>query len=397
MSFVFSVFAFLLKIISGCTHHRTSEIYRAGFPPAPVAGIGEPLQFIGESTQNLQTAPGASPGDCFLSVVIPVYNEEDNVELLHQDLLATLSTQSFSYEIIYVDDGSSDGSLAKLQHLAAHDPAMTVIQLRRNFGQTAAISAGIDYARGQVVVCLDADLQNDPADIPRLLAKLEEGYDLVSGWRVNRQDHWLRRKTVSRVANRIISAITDLKLHDYGCTLKAYRRDLLNHIRLYGQMHRFIPALATMVGASVAEIQVNHRPRRFGKSKYGLGRTFNVILDLVTVKFLSSISGNPIKIFGGSGLILIGLSFISGLAMLFHKFYYNISFIQTPLLLLSALLFILGFQSILLGLAAELLIRTYHESQGKPTYVIRQIYRADQHLRGGSGEPRPSAPGPLPQ
>jgi len=248
--------------------------------------------------------------------------------------------------------------------------------LRRNFGQTAAISAGIDFATGKVVVCMDADLQNDPADIPQLLAKLAEGYDLVSGWRRNRQDHWLWRKLISTVANRVISLITKVKLHDYGCTLKAYRRDLLDHIRLYGQMHRFIPALAVLAGASLAEIPVNHRPRLHGKSKYGLGRTFIVILDLLTVKFLSSFSVQPLNLFGGSGLALIGLSFVTGTIMVFKKLVYNQSIIQTPLLLLSALLFILGFHSILMGFTAELVIRTYYESQNKPIYIIRQVYRS---------------------
>lgn len=317
-------------------------------------------------------------GDIYLTVIIPVNNEEGSLKLLHEDLLCALSTLEAPYEIIYVDDGSMDSSLAKLKSIAERDNATTVIQLRRNFGQTAALSAGIDHARGQVVVCLDADMQNDPADIPRLLEKLNEGYDLVSGWRSHRKDHWLWRNSVSGVANWIISLITDLKLHDCGCTLKAYRRELLNHIRLYGQMHRFIPALAIMVGATVAEIPVNHRRRIHGKSKYGLGRTFTVILDLLTVKFLAGVSGNAIKIFGGFGLFLVGLSFLSGTFMLFQKLAYNISFIQTPLLLLSALLFILGFHSILMGLTAELLIRTYHESQGKPTYIVRNIFKADE-------------------
>jgi glycosyltransferase involved in cell wall biosynthesis len=310
----------------------------------------------------------------FLSLVIPVYNECQNLRSLHEDLLAVLSEMEFDYEIIYVDDGSTDQGLTILKEIAVAHKSVAVIQLRRNFGQTAAISAGIDLARGQVLVCLDADLQNDPADIPLLLAKLEEGYDLVSGWRQNRQDHWLWRKLVSSVANRIISSITKVRLHDYGCTLKAYRRDLLNHIRLYGQMHRFIPALAVMVGATLAEVPVNHRPRLHGKSKYGLGRTFNVILDLLTIKYLSSFSIHPLNIFGGSGLALIGLSFVTGIIMIIQKLAYNQSIIQTPLLLLSALLFILGFQSILLGLAAELLIRTYYESQNKPIYVIRQVF-----------------------
>ena len=316
--------------------------------------------------------------EVYLSLVVPVYDEQDNLKLLHEDLLEAFSKFDFQYEIIYIDDGSTDSSLGELRKIVETDKTAMVIQLRRNFGQTAAISAGIDNARGRVVVCLDADLQNDPADIPRLLEKLEEGYDLVSGWRINRKDHWLFRNSVSRVANWIISAITDLKLHDCGCTLKAYRRELLHHIRLYGQTHRFIPAMAVIVGASIAEIPVNHRPRVHGRSKYGLGRTISVILDLLTVRFLSGASGNAVKVFGGFGLLLVGLSFCSGLTMLFQKLLYNISFIQTPLLLLSALLFILGFQSIFMGLTAELLIRTYHESQGKTIYIIRDILKGNR-------------------
>jgi glycosyltransferase involved in cell wall biosynthesis len=320
--------------------------------------------------ETLLTGPAAP----FLSLVIPVYNEYANLNALHQELLATLPAMAVDYEIIYVDDGSTDQSLAILKEIAAQDETVTVIQFRRNFGQTAALAAGIDFATGQVVVCLDADLQNDPADIPRLLDKLAEGYDLVSGWRKKRQDHWLWRTFTSTVANWVISLITKVKLHDYGCTLKAYRRDLLDHIRLYGQMHRFIPALAVFVGASLTEIPVNHRPRVHGRSNYGLGRTFIVILDLLTVKFLNSFSLHPLNLFGGSGLALIGLSFVTGIIMLFQKLVYDQSIIQTPLLLLSALLFILGFQSILMGLTAELVIRTYFESQNKPIYVIRQVF-----------------------
>lgn len=312
-----------------------------------------------------------------LSVVIPVFNEAENLPVLQQQLANTLAALDLTYEIIYVDDGSIDGSLGVLQEIVRTNPVVRVIELRRNFGQTAAISAGLDYSRGRIVVCLDADLQNDPDDIPRLLVKMAEGYDLVSGWRQKRQDHWFSRTFVSAIANRFISLITDVKLHDYGCTLKAYRRDLLHHIRLYGQMHRFIPALAVLVGAKIAEIPVNHRPRQFGKSKYGLGRLPAVVLDLLTVKFLGSYSSRPINLFGGSGLMLMGLSLITGIIMAVQKFAYNVSFIQTPLLLLSALLFILGFQSILMGLSAELLIRTYHESQGKPTYIIRRIMTSE--------------------
>jgi glycosyltransferase involved in cell wall biosynthesis len=316
--------------------------------------------------------------EVYLSAVLPVFNEVDNLEILHNQLKEVLTNLGRTYEIIYVDDGSTDGSLAKLQELAKTDDTVVVIELRRNFGQTAALSAGIDYARGEIVVCQDADLQNDPEDIPRLLAKLDEGYDLVSGWRKNRQDHWLWRKGPSALANWIISRVVDFKLHDIGCTLKAYRRELLNHIRLYGEMHRFIPALALQVGAKVAEIPVNHHPRLHGHSKYGLSRTFSVILDLLTLKFLGRFISNPLRVFGGSGLGLMGLSFLVGLVMVFQKFYYGLSLIQTPLLLLSSMLFILGFFCILQGFTAELLIRTYHESQGKPTYIIRQIFRSSR-------------------
>jgi glycosyltransferase involved in cell wall biosynthesis len=323
-------------------------------------------------TPDTLASPG--PTERFLSILIPVYNEDQNLRALHEDLLSVLSTMAVDYEIIYVDDGSTDQSLTILKEIAAQAETVTVIQFRRNFGQTAALAAGIDFATGQVLVCMDADLQNDPADIPRLLDKLAEGYDLVSGWRQKRQDHWLWRTLTSTVANRVISLITRVKLHDYGCTLKAYRRDLLDHIRLYGQMHRFIPALAVFVGASLAEVPVNHRPRLHGKSHYGLGRTFIVILDLLTVKFLSSFSLHPLNLFGGSGLAFIGLSFVTGTIMVFQKLVYDQSIIQTPLLLLSALLFILGFHAILMGLTAELVIRTYFESQNKPIYIVRQIF-----------------------
>uniref|UniRef100_A0A7V6A618 Glycosyltransferase n=1 Tax=Desulfobacca acetoxidans TaxID=60893 RepID=A0A7V6A618_9BACT len=316
--------------------------------------------------------------DIYLSVVLPVFNEVENLDILQQQLKAVLAKLGRTYEIIYVDDGSTDGSLHKLQELAKNDDTVVIIELRRNFGQTAAMSAGIDNARGEIVVCQDADLQNDPEDIPRLLAKLDEGYDLVSGWRKNRQDHWLWRKGPSALANWIISRVVDFKLHDTGCTLKAYRRELLNHIRLYGEMHRFIPALALQVGAKVAEIPVNHKPRLYGHSKYGLSRTVSVVLDLLTLKFLGKFLSNPLRVFGGSGLALMGLSFLVGLIMVFQKLYYGVSLIQTPLLLLSSMLFILGFFCILQGFTAELLIRTYHESQGKPTYIIRQIFRASR-------------------
>lgn len=324
------------------------------------------------------TAGETADSGCFLSVVIPVYNEEENLDILHGRIVSALEPLNIKYEIIYVDDGSTDASGAKLQEIVGRDNNTVAIQFRRNFGQTAAMSAGIDHANGEVIVFVDADLQNDPADIPRLLDKLNEGYDVVSGWRRDRQDNWLLRKAPSFVANRIISRSVGVPLRDYGCTLKAYRREFLQSIRLYGQMHRFIPAFARSVGASVTEVAVNHFPRVHGKSHYGLGRTFRVILDLFTVIFLNRFSGNPIYLFGGAGLVLIGLSFVSGVVMVVQKALSGVSLIQTPLLLLSSMLFILGFFSILMGLNAELLIRTYHESQGKPTYIIRRTFKREQ-------------------
>jgi glycosyltransferase involved in cell wall biosynthesis len=315
-------------------------------------------------------------GQCDLSVIVPVYNETDNLDHLHPRITECLDGQDLSYEIIYVDDGSSDGSSEKLRRICDEDSRSVVIQFRRNFGQTAAMTAGMDHSRGRVIAFMDADMQNDPADIPLLLEKLEEGYDLVVGWRKDRQDDWLWRKVPSFVANRVISFTMGLHLQDYGCTLKAGRRETLCCIRLYGQMHRFIPAFVKLVGGRVTEIPVRHHPRTRGTSKYGIGRTFRVILDLITVRFLSSFSGNPIYLFGGSGLFLMGLSVLCGCAMVVHKIAHNISFVQSPLLMLSTLLFVLGFQSILLGLTAEMLARTYHESQGKPTYVVRRIFRS---------------------
>ena len=311
-----------------------------------------------------------------LSVVVPVHNEEGNLQELHDSLSLVLRELGTKSEVVYVDDGSTDGSLQLLRGISEIDETVTVVQLRRNFGQTSAMSAGIDCSRGDILVFIDGDLQNDPRDIPRLLEKMEEGYDVVSGWRKDRKDGFLLRRLPSLAANRLISWTTGVHLRDYGCTLKAYRRGVFEHIRLYGEMHRFLPVLAKTVGASVVEIPVNHRSRNQGVSHYGLSRTFRVFLDLLTVKFLSSFSGTPIYLFGGSGLVLIALSLISGLAMLLQKILYGVSFIQTPLLLLAAMLFILGFQSILLGLTAEMLVRTYHESQGKPIYFIRRIFKS---------------------
>lgn len=310
-----------------------------------------------------------------VSLVIPVYNEVDSLPLLHQAIHAALDPQpELKWEIVFVDDGSKDGSLGKLESLAKHDPGHTrVVALRRNYGQTAAIAAGIDHSQGEVIVLLDADLQNDPADIPMMLEKIEEGYDVVSGWRVNRQDTFITRTLPSRSANWLISTVTGVHLHDYGCTLKAYRREVLTGFRLYGEMHRFIPAYASSVGAQILEVPVNHHPRKFGKTKYGLTRTIKVVLDLFTVKFLMSYANKPIYLFGGAGFLLISASFLAMLFLLIRRFALRISVFDSPLFIISTLFAILGFQSILMGLIAELLVRTYHESQSKPTYTVRQV------------------------
>jgi glycosyltransferase involved in cell wall biosynthesis len=309
-----------------------------------------------------------------LSVVIPVYNEQESLPLLHSALHAALGALPHPWEVVLVDDGSRDDSAAALETLAAADTAHTrVVLLRRNFGQTAAIAAGIDHAVGDVIVLMDADLQNDPADIPMLLAKLDEGYDVVSGWRHDRQDQFITRTFPSRIANGIISRVTGVHLHDYGCTLKAYRREVITGFRLYGEMHRFIPAYAGSVGAKIIEVPVRHHARKFGKTKYGLERTLKVVLDLLTVKFLISYAAKPIYLFGGTGLGLMGGSGLMLLFLLIRRFAIGTSVFDSPLFIIAILLLILGFQSILLGLIAELLVRTYHESQHKPTYTIRQV------------------------
>lgn len=309
-----------------------------------------------------------------LSVVVPVFNERGNLLLLHESLHHTLDALHQPWEVVFVDDGSSDGGLEILENLAASDPNHTsVIVLSRNFGQTTAIAAGIDYASGAVIVLLDADLQNDPSDIPKLLEKIEEGYDVVSGWREHRKDAFFTRILPSRIANWIISRITGVRLRDYGCTLKAYRREVLQGFRLYGEMHRFIPAYSGAVGARIVEVPVMHHPRRFGKAKYGLERTLKVILDLFTVKFITSYVNKPIYIFGGTGLTLILGSFLLLGILVARRLLFDEHLIRSPLLLMTVMLFILGFQTILMGLIAELLVRTYHESQAKPTYIVRRI------------------------
>ena len=311
------------------------------------------------------------PGSASISVVVPVYNELDNLRSLHGALSQALGGRAYS--LVFVDDGSSDGSLAVLGELAVEDPQhVRLVELRRNFGQTAAIAAGIDHADGEIIVLIDADLQNDPADIPGMLEKIEQGYDVVSGWRVDRQDRLLTRKIPSRAANWLISRVTGVKLHDYGCTLKAYRREVLQGFRLYGEMHRFIPAYAGSVGAQIIEMPVRHHPRLHGKTKYGLDRTTKVLLDLFTVKFLISYAVKPIYLFGGTGVALILPSLGVLLFLLVRRLTVGTAVLSSPLFQTSTMLIILGFQSILMGFIAELLVRTYHESQAKPTYSIRR-------------------------
>jgi glycosyltransferase involved in cell wall biosynthesis len=317
-----------------------------------------------------------------LSLITPVYNEEENLPLLFEAVYKTMQPLSHPWEIILVDDGSRDNSLSVLQEYGQKDPDhIRVVSFRRNFGQTAAIAAGIDYARGDIIVLLDADMQNDPADIPAMLAKLDEGYDLVSGWRKHRKDNALTRNLPSNIANWIISWVTDVHLHDYGCTLKAYRRPVLEGFRLYGEMHRFIPVFANSVGARITEMPVRHHARKFGKTKYGLERTIKVILDLFTVKFLVSYSSKPIYLFGGAGSGLMVISAIIMMYLFFRRIFASVSVTFSPLFQTSVMFFILGFQSILMGLIAELLVRTYHESQRKPTYTIRTLINIDQEPR----------------
>lgn len=309
----------------------------------------------------------------YLSIIVPVYNEEENVPLLYQAVMNAMQAVQQSWELILVDDGSKDRSYEGLVELAIKDPEhIRVIGLRRNFGQTAAIAAGIDHSSGEIIVLMDADLQNDPLDIPILLEKIEEGYDVVSGWRKNRQDTFITRTLPSLFANKLISMVTGVHLHDYGCTLKAYRREVLTGFRLYGEMHRFIPVYANSVGARIIELPVRHHPRKYGKAKYGLERTFKVILDLFTVKFLNSYANKPIYLFGGTGILIMGTSGIILLYLFFRKILANIAVLDSPLFMLSLMFFILGFQSILMGLIAELLVRTYHEAQHKPTYTVKK-------------------------
>src|SRR5437868_7830059 len=307
-----------------------------------------------------------------ISVFLPVLNEEPNLRPLHEKMDAALTALGRSAEVIYVDDGSTDNSLNVLREIAAQDARVRVISLRRNYGQTAAMSAGIDAARGRVLIPMDADLQNDPADIARLLDKLDEGYDVVSGWRKDRKDKMITRKIPSMIANRLISWIGGVPLHDYGCSLKAYRRESLQDVRLYGEMHRFIPIYAAWAGARVTEIPVEHHARTMGKSKYGLSRTLKVVFDLMTIKFMASYQTKPIYVFGSFGMLAFLISLLSGLYAVFLKIFHRADFVQTPLPILSIVMFAVGVQFLLMGLLAEMLVRTYHESQAKAIYAVRE-------------------------
>ena len=323
----------------------------------------------------------ANHNEIDLSVLIPVYNELENVGPLHDELVTVLSGGTLRYELIYVDDGSTDGTVARLASIQDADPTHVVVAyLKRNCGQTAALSAALDLARGSILLPMDGDRQNDPADIPKLLERLNEGFDVVSGWRRDRQDTLLTRKIPSRIANRLVARISGVQLHDFGCTMKAYRRTVLEGVRLYGEMHRFIPIFATWQGARVTEIVVHHRARTAGKTKYGLGRTFNVVLDLILIRFFHRYAQRPIHLFGRVGIWSIFLSFIMFGLMIYYKFlhhpltgYVKKDFVETPLPLLTVILFGMGVQSILMGVLAEMVMRTYYESQSKTTYLLGEI------------------------
>jgi glycosyltransferase involved in cell wall biosynthesis len=342
-----------------------------------------------------------------LSIIIPCYNEQETVPRLVAALdtsVAELGRQGHPTEVVIVDDGSRDRSFELLRNAAADRPYLKLIRFRRNFGQTAAMAAGFRHATGEVLIPMDADLQNDPSDIPRLLDKLAEGYDVVSGWRKNRQDTFVTRTLPSRIANWLIGRVGGVRIHDYGCTLKAYRREVIDPINLYGEMHRFIPIYASWAGARVTEIPVTHHPRLEGTSKYGLSRTLKVVLDLFTVKFLGDYSTKPIYLFGGLGMILCGLGTASGVWVAIQKIIWGVWAHRNPFLLFAVFLFVIGFLLVMMGLLAELIIRTYHEAQGKPIYLVRETVNVAPREGSGAwtipvaaaGQARSSAGGPSP-
>ncbi len=312
-----------------------------------------------------------------ISIVIPVLNEEGNVKPLYSSVKEVMDGLNRDYEIIFIDDGSTDKTFPILEDIQARDKRVVILGLRKNFGQTAALSAGFDYSRGEIIITMDGDLQNDPRDIPKFLEKIKD-YDVVSGWRVKRKEPFLTRRLPSIIANWLISTVTGVKLHDYGCTLKAYRKDVVKGIRLYGEMHRFIPALASWIGVSLTEIEVNHHPRRSGTSKYGLFRTVRVLLDLITVKFLQSFSTKPIQAFGLIGLLSGGMGFLISIYLSLEKLFYGHDIGGRPLLLLGIFLMIIGLQLIIMGLLAEMMARIYHESQRKPIYILKKILKGEE-------------------
>ncbi|MDR2337521.1 MAG: glycosyltransferase family 2 protein [Deltaproteobacteria bacterium] len=313
-----------------------------------------------------------------VSVIIPLYNEEDNIQPLYKELCAVANKIQDNVEFILVDDGSKDHTVKVLKKITAGDSRVKLIKFRRNFGQTAAIAAGFDYADGEIIAVLDGDLQNDPAEIPRLIAKLNEGYDMVAGWRKDRKDAFLNRRLPSMIANKLISTITKVKLHDYGCSLKVMRSEVAKNLQLYGEMHRFIPALANEMGINICELAVNHRPRIHGQTKYGISRTFRVVLDLLTVKFFLGYFKRPSHAFGFTGLVssLFGALLLAYLMV--EKFIYDMSIGSRPLLILSVMLVIVGMQFLCFGLLAEILVRTYHESQNKKIYAVREVWIAGE-------------------
>lgn len=314
----------------------------------------------------------SAPNSIRLSVIVPAFNEERNVPRMVEEITAACVRLAVPYEVIFIDDGSKDGTYAALRAARLKDPRIKIIRFRKNFGQTAALSAGFDYSRGEIVITLDADLQNDPGDFGLLMAKIEEGYDLVSGWRKDRKDKFLSRRLPSITANWLISRITKVKLRDYGCTLKAFRRDVIKNIKLYGEMHRFIPAVAATIGVSIAEVPVNHRPRIHGKSKYGISRSIRVFLDLLTVKFLLSYSTRPLQIFGLMGLLSGGMGGVLALILSYERLFLKQGIANRPLLLLAVLLIVIGIQFITMGLLGEIMVRTYHEAVQKSIYVVRE-------------------------
>ena len=313
-----------------------------------------------------------------LTIVIPIFDEAPNIQPLYLELKEVLQGLDQSYEIVFIDDGSRDNSLEVLKEIQSQDERSRIIQFRRNFGQTAALAAGLQYAQGDVIVTMDGDQQNDPHDIPKLLDKIGQGYDLVSGWRYDRKDNYWSRKIPSMVANKLISRTTDVELHDYGCTLKAMSKEVAKNITLYGELHRFIPAIASWMGVNIAEVKVNHRPRRLGETKYGISRTIRVLLDLITVKFLLNYAGRPIHFFGLPGLLSGVVGFLMALYMTFEKLFLGVPMGNRPLLLLAILMMLIGIQFIVIGLLGELQIRTYYETQNKPIYVIKEVYGWDE-------------------